>query len=157
MKKYLKFIALITIILISYFVFLRLKPMSEIPEFEYNSINNEIFSNNNIKESDKNIIFLYFSCKCGDCKELINNIDNYKKLLEEYEIILITTEKNIDTIKAFVKVKEIEKLNIPVLIDVNNNFPSDFSLGFSINLPKVLVFDKNGKLMENENPFTKLK
>ncbi len=157
MKKYLKFIALITIILISYFVFLRLKPMSEIPEFEYNSINNEIFSNKNIKESDKNIIFLYFSCKCGDCKELINNIDNYKKLLEEYEIILITTEKNIDTIKAFVKVKEIEKLNIPVLIDVNNNFPSAFSLGFSINLPKVLVFDKNGKLMENENPFTKLK
>ncbi len=152
MKKYLKFIALITIILISYFVFLRLKPMSEIPEFEYNSINNEIFSNKNIKESDKNIIFLYFSCKCGDCKELINNIDNYKKLLEEYEIILITTEKNIDTIKEFVKVKEIEELNIPILIDVNNNFPSDFSLGFSINLPKVLVFDKNGKLIENANP-----
>lgn len=126
--------------------------MSEIPEFEYNSINNEIFSNNNIKESDKNIIFLYFSCKCGDCKELINNIDNYKKLLEEYEIILITTEKNIDTIKEFVKVKEIEELNIPILIDVNNNFPSDFSLGFSINLPKVLVFDKNGKLIENANP-----
>jgi len=137
MKKYLKFIALITIILISYFVFLRLKPMSEIPEFEYNSINNEIFTNKNIKESDKNIIFLYFSCKCGDCKELINNIENYKKLLEEYEIILITTEKNIDTIKEFVKVKEIEKLNIPILIDVNNNFPSDFSLGFSINLPQV--------------------
>lgn len=126
--------------------------MSEIPEFEYNSINNEIFSNKNIKESDKNIIFLYFSCKCGDCKELINNIDNYKKLLEEYEIILITTEKNIDTIKEFVKVKEIEELNIPILIDVNNNFPSDFSLGFSINLPKVLVFDKNGKLIENANP-----
>jgi hypothetical protein len=157
MKKYLKFIALITIILISYFVFLRLKPMSEIPEFEYNSMNNEIFSNKNIKESDKNIIFLYFSCKCDDCKELINNIYNYKKLLEEYEIILITTEKNIDTIKAFVKVKEIEKLNIPVLIDVDNNFPSDFSLGFSINLPKVLVFDKNGKLIENANPFTELK
>ena len=131
--------------------------MSEIPEFEYSSINNEIFSNKNIKESDKNIIFLYFSCKCSDCKELINNIENYKKLLEEYEIILITTEKNIDTIKEFVKVKEIEKLNIPVLIDTNNNFPSDFSLGFSINLPKVLVFDKNGKLIENVNPFTELK
>jgi thiol-disulfide isomerase/thioredoxin len=157
MKKYLKLIALFAIILISYFVFLRLKSMSEIPEFEYSSINNEIFSNKNIKESDKNIIFLYFSCKCSDCKELINNIENYKKLLEEYEIILITTEKNIDTIKAFVKVKEIEKLNIPVLIDVNNNFPSDFSLGFSINLPKVLVFDKNGKLIENANPFTVLK
>lgn len=131
--------------------------MSEIPEFEYTSLNNEIFSNENINESEKKIIFLYFSCKCGDCKELINNIENYKKLLEEYEIILITTEKNIDTIKAFVKVKEIEKLNIPVLIDVNNNFPSDFSLGFSINLPKVLVFDKNGKLIENANPFTELK
>jgi len=157
MKKYLKLIALFAIILISYFVFLRLKSMSEIPEFEYSSINNEIFSNKNIKESDKNIIFLYFSCKCSDCKELINNIENYKKLLEEYEIILITTEKNIDTIKAFVKVKEIEKLNIPVLIDVDNNFPSDFSLGFSINLPKVLVFDKNGKLIENANPFTELK
>jgi len=153
MKKYLKLIALIAIILISYFVFLRLKPMSEIPEFEYSSINNEIFSNKDIKESDKNIIFLYFSCKCGDCKKLINNIENYKKLLEEYEIILITTEKNIDTINEFVKVKEIEKLNIPILIDVNNNFPSDFSLGFSINLPKVLVFDKNGQLIENVNPF----
>jgi thiol-disulfide isomerase/thioredoxin len=152
MKKYLKLIAIITILLVSYFVFLRLKPMSEIPEFEYTSLNNEIFSNENINESEKKIIFLYFSCKCGDCKELINNIDNYKKLLEEYEIILITTEKNIDTIKEFVKVKEIEELNIPILIDVNNNFPSDFSLGFSINLPKVLVFDKNGKLIENANP-----
>ena len=157
MKKYLKLIALIAIILISYFVFLRIKPMSEIPEFKYSSINNEIFTNKNIKESDKKIIFLYFSCKCGDCKELISNIENYKKLLEEYEIILITTEKNIDTIKEFVKVKEIEKLNIPILIDVNNNFPSDFSLGFSINLPKVLVFDKNGQLIENVNPFTELK
>jgi len=57
----------------------------------------------------------------------------------------------------FVKYKEIEILNIPILIDVNNNFPSDFSLGISINLPKIIVFDKNGKLIENANPFAELK
>ena len=82
---------------------------------------------------------------------------NYEKLLKEHEIILVTTEKNIDSIKKFVKYKEIEELNIPILIDVNNNFPSDFSLGISINLPKIIVFDKNGKLIENANPFAELK
>jgi thiol-disulfide isomerase/thioredoxin len=136
---------------------LRFKSISEIPEFEYKSINNEIFSKNKINKSDKNIIFLYFSCKCGDCKELINNVEKYEKLLKEHEIILVTTEKNIDSIKKFVKYKEIEELNIPILIDVNNNFPSDFSLGISINLPKIIVFDKNGKLIENANPFAELK
>jgi thiol-disulfide isomerase/thioredoxin len=157
MKKYFKLIGVLIIILISYFVFLRFKSLSEIPEFEYKSMNNEIFSKNKIDKSDKNIIFLYFSCKCGDCKELINNVENYKKLLKEHEIILVTTEKNIDSIKKFVKYKEIEELNIPILIDVNNNFPSDFSLGISINLPKIIVFDKNGKLIENTNPFAELK
>ena len=88
---------------------------------------------------------------------MINNVENYKKLLKEHEIILVTTEKNIDSIKKFVKYKEIEELNIPILIDVNNNFPSDFSLGISINLPKIIVFDKNGKLIENANPFAELK
>ena len=136
---------------------MRFKSISEIPEFEYKSINNEIFSKNKINKSDKNIIFLYFSCKCGDCKELINNVEKYEKLLKEHEIILVTTEKNIDSIKKFVKYKEIEELNIPILIDVNNNFPSDFSLGISINLPKIIVFDKNGKLIENANPFAELK
>lgn len=130
MKKYFKLIGVLLIIFVSYFVFLRFKSISEIPEFEYKSINNEIFSKNKINKSDKNIIFLYFSCKCGDCKELINNVENYEKLLKEHEIILVTTEKNIDSIKKFVKYKEIEELNIPILIDVNNNFPSDFSLGF---------------------------
>lgn len=157
MKKYFKLIGVLLIIFVSYFVFLRFKSISEIPEFEYKSINNEIFSKNKINKSDKNIIFLYFSCKCGDCKELINNVENYEKLLKEHEIILVTTEKNIDSIKKFVKYKEIEELNIPILIDVNNNFPSDFSLGISINLPKIIVFDKNGKLIENANPFAELK
>lgn len=157
MKKFFKLIGVIIIILVSYFVFLRFKSISEIPEFEYKSINNEIFSKNKINKSDKNIIFLYFSCKCDDCKELINNVENYEKLLKEHEIILVTTEKNIDSIKKFVKYKEIEELNIPILIDVNNNFPSDFSLGISINLPKIIVFDKNGKLIENANPFAELK
>lgn len=157
MKKYFKLIGVLLIIFVSYFVFLRFKSISEIPEFEYKSINNEIFSKNKINKSDKNIIFLYFSCKCGDCKELINNVENYEKLLKEHEIILVTTEKNIDSIKKFVKYKEIEELNIPILIDVNNNFPSDFSLGISTNLPKIIVFDKNGKLIENANPFAELK
>lgn len=157
MKKYFKLIGVLIMILVSYFVFLRFKSISEIPEFEYKSMNNEIFSKNKINKTDKNIIFLYFSCKCGDCKELINNVENYEKLLKEHEIILVTNEKNIDSIKKFVKYKEIKELNIPILIDVNNNFPSDFSLGISINLPKIIVFDKNGKLIENANPFAELK
>ena len=157
MIKYFKLIGVLLIIFVSYFIFLRFKSISEIPEFEYKSINNEIFFKNKINKSDKNIIFLYFSCKCGDCKELINNVEKYEKLLKEHEIILVTTEKNIDSIKKFVKYKEIEELNIPILIDVNNNFPSDFSLGIYINLPKIIVFDKNGKLIENANPFAELK
>lgn len=53
MKKYFKLIGVLLIIFVSYFVFLRFKSISDIPEFEYKSINNEIFSKNKINKSDK--------------------------------------------------------------------------------------------------------
>jgi len=155
MKKYFKLIGIILIIFIAYFVYSRFKSISEIPKFEYKSITNEIFSKNDIQKTDKNIIFIYFSCKCNDCKDLINDTKNYKKLQKSNQIILVTTEKNIDIIKDFVAYKNLSKLQIPILIDSENNFPTDFALGISINLPKIIVFDKNEKLL-NENQSKKI-
>ncbi len=101
-------------------------------------------------------VFVYFSCKCDDCKELINNIENYKRLQKKHQILLVTTEKNIDVIKNFINYEQLKEINIPVLIDKKNNFPSDFSLGISIELPKIIVFDKNKKLLKNINSFDQL-
>jgi hypothetical protein len=134
----------------------RFKPFSEIPSFEYETLENKTFSNKSIEISNKNIVFVYFSCKCDDCKELINDIENYKRLQKRHQIILITTEKNTGVIKKFVNYEKIKELNIPVLIDKKNNFPSDFSLGISIELPKIIVFDKSKKLLKDVNSFDQL-
>ena len=156
MKNFFTSLGIFTIILISYFIFSRFKSVSEIPEFKYKSLNNEIFTKSNINKSDKNIIFLYFSCKWGDCKDLINNIDNYKKIQNKNQFILVTTEKDINIIKDFVDYKNLNKLKIPILIDIENNFPTDFALGISIKLTKILVLDKNEKLLKNIDSFDEL-
>lgn len=155
MKKYIIIIVL-SIIFISLFFYSRFKPFSEIPSFEYETLENKTFSNKSIEISNKNIVFVYFSCKCDDCKELINDIENYKRLQKRHQILLITTEKNKGVIKKFVNYEKIKELNIPVLIDKKNNFPSDFSLGISIELPKIIVFDKSKKLLKDVNTFDQL-
>ncbi len=156
MKKYIIIIIVLSIIFISFFLYSRFKPFSEIPSFEYETLENKTFSNKSIEISNKNIVFVYFSCKCDDCKELINDIENYKRLQKRHQIILITTEKNTGVIKKFVNYEKIKELNIPVLIDKKNNFPSDFSLGISIELPKIIVFDKSKKLLKDVNSFDQL-
>ena len=156
MKKYIIIIIVLSIIFISFFLYSRFKPFSEIPSFEYETLENKTFSNKSIEISNKNIVFVYFSCKCDDCKELINDIENYKRLQKRHQIILITTEKNTGVIKKFVNYEKIKELNIPVLIDKKNNFPFDFSLGISIELPKIIVFDKSKKLLKDVNTFDQL-
>ncbi|OYQ46020.1 hypothetical protein CHU92_01715 [Flavobacterium cyanobacteriorum] len=156
MKKFIKIIIVLSLIFISLFFYSRFKPFSEIPSFEYETLENNFFSDKSIEISNKNIVFVYFSCKCDDCKELINNIENYKRLQKKHQILLVTTEKNIDVIKNFINYEQLKEINIPVLIDKKNNFPSDFSLGISIELPKIIVFDKNKKLLKNINSFDQL-
>lgn len=156
MKKLIKIIVVLCLILVAFFFYSRFKSISEIPSFEYETLENKTFSDNSIEISHKNIVFVYFSCKCDDCKELINNVENYKRLQKRHQIFLITTEKKIDVIKKFVNYEKLKELNIPVLIDKKNNFPSDFSLGVSIELPKIIVFDKNKKLIKDINSFDKL-
>jgi len=156
MKKYIIIIIVLSIIFISFFLYSRFKPFSEIPSFEYETLENKTFSNKSIEISNKNIVFVYFSCKCDDCKELINDIENYKRLQKRHQILLITTEKNTGVIKKFVNYEKIKELNIPVLIDKKNNFPFDFSLGISIELPKIIVFDKSKKLLKDVNTFDQL-
>ena len=156
MKKIIKIIIVLSLIFISLFFYSRFKPFSEIPSFEYETLENIFFSDKSIETSNKNIVFVYFSCKCDDCKELINNIENYKRLQKKHQLLLVTTEKNIDVIKNFINYEQLKEINIPVLIDKKNNFPSDFSLGISIELPKIIVFDKNKKLLKNINSFDQL-
>jgi thiol-disulfide isomerase/thioredoxin len=156
MKKNFKIIIVLIIILVSFFLYTRFNPISEIPSFEYETLESNAFSDKSIENSNKNIVFIYFSCKCNDCKELINDIENYKRLQNRHQILLITTEKNIAVIKKFINYEKIKELNIPVLIDNKNNFPSDFSLGISIELPKIIVFDKNKKLLKDVNSFEEL-
>ena len=84
MKKIIKIIIVLYLIFISLFFYSRFKPFSEIPSFEYETLENIFFSDKSIETSNKNIVFVYFSCKCDDCKELINNIENYKRLQNEF-------------------------------------------------------------------------
>jgi thiol-disulfide isomerase/thioredoxin len=157
MKKYINLISLLLIIAISYFIYIRFNKKSEIPVFEYKTTDNSTYSNNDIANSEKKIVFIYFSCNCEDCKELINNIPNYKTLQNNNQFILVTTEKKLAKIKEFVNLAELNKLKIPVLIDENNNFPSDFGLGISIDLPKIIVFNKNKYLIKELNSIEDIK
>lgn len=63
---------------------------------------------------------------------------------KKYNLVFVVSESNSLKVKKFVNYSETKKLNIPILLDENNNFASDFALGISINYPTILLFSKNG-------------
>ena len=70
---------------------------------------------------------------------------------------MLTTEKNTDIIKKFVNYETLKKLYIPIISHEKNNFPYNFSVGISVDLPKIIVFDENRNLQKELNIFNNLK
>ncbi|HFG0566849.1 hypothetical protein LIS90_12325 [Flavobacterium psychrophilum] len=110
-----------------------------------------------IKKLDTKInLIVYFSLECDECESALRIIDENKKIKQNYNVILLSTEQDSKKIKSFLKQKGYLLKKCEVLINNNNSFESNFDLGNSINFPTIFKYDSKKELKERVYDLKKL-
>jgi thiol-disulfide isomerase/thioredoxin len=148
MKKYIKLIGIILIILVLYFVFNRYYSTNNVPSFKYFFANNASFSKENLPK-DKYTIFVYFSTECNDCKMINDYLEYFKSKNDSVNFVLIAKGNDSKKLIDFIDTNKMSNFRGYLLLDKEDNFPSDFALGISFSFPVIKAYDKNGILLEN--------
>lgn len=156
MKKALKTVALVIVIVISFFLIKRFYRSNYLPSFEYKATNNNSFTNDDL-DKDKAAVFIYYSTECSDCKNLNSYFDLFKSKEEKINFILVAQNTQKQKIVDFLDVSKLSNFRGKLLIDTQNDFPSDFSLGIQIALPTILYYDKEGKFVKKIESYEEIK
>ncbi|WP_438966459.1 TlpA family protein disulfide reductase [Flavobacterium sp.] len=114
-----------------------------IPNFKYENINGLKVEKKHFNPYKKTLI-IYFNTDCYSCKNEILDKRIFE-LKENYNLIYITSELDIEKIKDFINYEELKKENISLLIDKNNDFASDFKIGLYYQYPLIISYDKRGR------------
>lgn len=148
MKKIVKYFAIILLIIVCIQSYNYYKNNDNINNITYYDLKLKVkqhsFSNT------KNYI-LYFDPDCGYCSEMLKKIPHNKSS----SIILVTPNKNINSINEFIKKNNLDFGN--VFIDLKDSFAKDFGLGFVVNIPTLLVINENKKVEDITYKFVRTK
>lgn len=115
-----------------------------IPNFSYNDINGDIFSNENLKNHTP-ILFIYFNSECEFCNNEATMIKENIVAFKETQIIFISFEKP-GAIKFFAQKHNLLNYdNIHFIHDTK----ADFAIAFDVkSLPSLILYDENQVLIE---------
>ncbi len=162
MKKYLKIILPILFIsVLGYFgyqIYTKIKHKKEvaenikhIPEFDFQHINGERFTQANLKENTP-ILFVYFNTECEFCNEEAKMIKENSEKFSSIQIVFISFEKP-DLITKFATKHQLNKYdNIDFLHDSKITFATLFDVN---SLPCLVLYDENQNLIEKIKGQTK--
>lgn len=147
MQKIVKLTAGICLLLILWFLFSRFYASKTIPDFEYSTTNGRAFTREDLMENKKTV-FIYYTTDCSDCSIINEYLDFFKS--REKDVIYVLVAKGGDVVQliSFFDMKKMTNFKGHLLLDADDDFPSDFSLGISISYPVVKAYDKNGKLLD---------
>lgn len=134
-------LALITILYI-YNKFYGIIDNKTIPNFKYENINGLKVEKKHFNPFKKTLI-IYFNTDCNSCKNEILDKRIFE-LKENYNLLYITSELDIEKIKDFINYGELKKENISLLIDKNNDFASDFKIGLYYQYPLLISYEIKG-------------
>jgi len=148
MKKIIKTILFLAILLVGYFIFNRYNSTNNVPYFEYFFTNNTVFTKENLYKN-KYTIFVYFSTECNDCKMINEYLDYFKSKNDNVNFVLVAKGNDTKKLIKFIDTKKMSNFKGYLLLDKEDNFPSDFALGISFNYPVIKAYDKNGILLKN--------
>jgi len=163
MKKYLKiFIPLVFISLVSflgYKIVTKINYKKEvaaniktIPDFKYQNLKGEPFSNKNLK-TDTATLFIYFNSECEYCNEETKMIQESVNKFAPYQLVFVSFEKP-ELIKSFAQKHNILNYdNIHFVCDTKVSFATTFDVR---SLPCLVLYDKNQQLIEKLKGQTKV-
>jgi thiol-disulfide isomerase/thioredoxin len=115
-----------------------------IPEFEFETLDNSIFTNTNLRPS-KTTIFIYFNSECDFCQHEAQSISENLNSFKEVQFVFVSTEA-----KALIKqFSETYNLNNQPKITFLHDNADIFSNRFdATTIPYLLIYDKDQQLIK---------
>lgn len=162
MKKILKVVLpLFFIAVLSYFgyqIFAKIQHKKEvaeniktIPDFEYENIKGNKFTNTNLKANSSKL-FIYYNSECEFCNEEAKMIKENIEQFNTTQILFISFEKN-EKIKQFANNHQLDTYdNITFLCDSKATFATTFDVK---SMPCLVLYDKDNNLIEKIKGQTK--
>ncbi len=120
------------------------KTLQTIPKFSFKTLENEEFTNTNLK-SNTATVFIYFNSECDFCQHEAQSISEHLEQFKEIQLLFVSTE-DIETIKAFAKTYNLlTQQNITFLHDSTYTFSNRFDAN---SIPYILIYNKSQELVK---------
>ncbi|WP_396143758.1 peroxiredoxin family protein [Flavobacterium sp.] len=115
-----------------------------IPKFEYQNINGDNFTNENLKE-DIATLFIYYNSECDFCNEEAKMIKHNIDMFADFQLCFISFEKT-EQIKEFANKYQLNTYdNVHFLCDSKVTFAATFDVK---SMPCLVLYNKDQKLIE---------
>jgi Thioredoxin. len=120
------------------------KNTATLPAFNFCTLNNTVFTNNNLPDSTGKMILNFFSPTCEHCQYMATQYVQHKQQLNGIIILMVTVADSITTKNFYADYKLNQSPNIIVLRDKKFQFPKTFGTGV---VPSFFIY-KNQKLIK---------
>ena len=118
--------------------------LDTIPTFNFTTVNDEVFSNSNLRK-DTNTIFIYFNSTCEFCQHEAQNVSENSDSFDNVQFIFVSEEPK-EIIKEFSKTHQLNnKEQIIFIHDSLRTFSNQFD---ATSIPYLLIYDTSGKLVK---------
>jgi peroxiredoxin len=123
-----------------------------IPDFKYQNLKGESFSNKNLK-TDTSTLFIYFNSECEYCNQETKMIQASVNKFAPHQLVFVSFEKP-EKINSFAqKHKLLNYDNIHFVCDSKVTFATTFDVR---SLPCLVLYDKNQQLIAKIKGQTKI-
>ncbi|MEM9680877.1 MAG: redoxin domain-containing protein [Bacteroidota bacterium] len=123
------------------------RQLQTIPKFEFLTLEENPFSNNNLIP-ELHTIFIYFDSQCEFCQHEAQSISDHLNRLQAIQFVFVS-EEPINAIRQFSEEYNLSNQpNITFLHDNSRLFSSQFG---ATSIPYILIYDKNKVLIKRHN------
>lgn len=120
------------------------KDIATLPAFNFYTLNNTVFNNNNLPDTNGKIILNFFSPNCEHCQYMATQYLQHKEQLNELTILMITIADSASVTKFYTDYKLKQLSNVIILRDKKFSFPKIFGTGV---VPSFFIYN-NQKLVK---------
>lgn len=117
--------------------------ISKLPNFEFRTLDNFSFSNDDLKIETKKIL-VYFNSECDSCQNEASKFAHNLNQMADCEILYISSETPDKILKFAKKYKLSNFKNIIFLHDIENTFPKWVNTS---SVPYILAYDNKDNLL----------
>ena len=128
---------------------------NKIPAYKYLGLDGKFHGNKELPQTP--LIFVYFSPECGFCEKAIIELLKLHRINKTVNYVFVTNHRSTKVIVDFVIANKLNELTNFILMDENDSFPIDFSLGMTYAIPTILVYNQSGEFVKELEDYQEIK